>query len=72
MLVKEMNVKGAKVLIYDDYIGSKEESEKALKEFDEKASRFLAAKYRRLAMESEQAKEIETHEPPKAQDDISR
>lgn len=65
MLVKELNVRGAKVLIYDDYIRSPEESAKLMKEFNELASKFLTAKYRRLAMEAEQAKEAETSEPNK-------
>lgn len=58
-VVKELNIRGAKVLIHDDYIGSPEESAKIMKEFNEKASRFLAAKYKRLAMEAEKVKEAE-------------
>jgi hypothetical protein len=58
-VVKELNIRGAKVLIHDDYIRSPEESSKIMKEFNVKASRFLAAKYRRLAMEAENANEPE-------------
>lgn len=56
-VVKELNIRGAKVLILDDYIRSPEESSKIMKEFNEKASRFLAVKYKRLADEAENAKE---------------
>ncbi len=57
MLVKELDIRGAKVQIYDDYIRSPEESAKLMKEFNELASKFITAKYRRLAQEAEQAKE---------------
>lgn len=58
-VIKELNVKGAKVFIHDDYIRSPEESTKIMKEFNEKASRFLAAKYRRLVIDAEKDNEPE-------------
>ncbi|WOO37423.1 hypothetical protein R2R35_02705 [Anaerocolumna sp. AGMB13020] len=59
-VVMELNIRGAKVLIHDDYIRSPEESAQIMKGFNEKASKFLVAKYRRLAMEAEKAKEAES------------
>lgn len=59
-VVMELNIRGAKVLIHDDYIRSPEESAQIMKGFNEKASKFLAAKYRRLAMEAEKSKEAES------------
>lgn len=61
-VVMELNIRGAKVLIHDDYIRNPEESAQIMKEFNEKASKFLAAKYRRLAMEAEKEKEAESTE----------
>ncbi len=65
MVVKELNVRGAKVLIHDDFLRSREESLESMKRFEAIAYRALSAKYSRLAQEQEL-------EPLKAQDDIGR